>query len=428
VTVHEQETRIDRDSFRSLAELMAQPPERQRRLGYAHTAQEINHQPETWIDTAERVESQQAALSDLLSRACVMLGGPGCVVLTGSGSSLFVGECLAIPIQRALAVPVSAVPSGALLTHLDGHLPAARTGLLVSFARSGNSPESSAVVEEVLRARPAWHHLIVTCNDRGRLARYAACDQVHALVLDDRTCDRSLVMTSSFTNMIVAGSALAWLDPVPSASNLPSALRRKLRDYRARIERLAAVAGHVLRASDRLANVAQKEFRSAIFLGSGARFGAARESALKMLEMTDGRVHTSAETYLGLRHGPMCAVHEDTLVACFLSSDEVTRAYELDLIRELNRKQLGTRLLVGDGIPDDIVRALDVPIECPGLSSVGDDLAAVTDVVVGQLLALFRSLTFSLKPDAPSNDNVINRVVEDFTIHARYAPPASSST
>jgi tagatose-6-phosphate ketose/aldose isomerase len=405
--MHQQETRVERNSFRSLAELMAQPADVQRRLGYAHTAQEIDHQPETWIETASRVDSQQSALVDQLCRAGVTPADGGGLVLTGSGSSLFVGECLAVPIQRALEVPVSAVPGGALLTNLDGHLPPARSGLLVSFARSGNSPESAAVIEEVLRARPAWHHLIITCNGAGRLARYGTRDRVHALVLDDRTCDRSLVMTSSFTNMTVAGSALAWLGR--SAA------------YRTRVERLAAIGSHILHASDKLATVARREFRSAIFLGSGARFGAARESALKLLEMTDGRVHTSAETYLGLRHGPMCAVHDDTLVVCFVSSDEVTRAYELDLIRELNRKQLGTRLLVGHNIPGDIVRAPDVAIECPGLPSVGDDLAAVTDVVVGQLLALFRSLTFGLKPDAPSNDNVISRVVEDFTIHARYA-------
>jgi D-galactosamine 6-phosphate deaminase/isomerase len=405
--MHHQETRVEHVSFRSLPELLAQSPDVQRRLGYAHTVEEINHQPETWIETASRVESVQSALADWLSQAGVTPHGAGGLVLTGSGSSLFVGECLTVPLQRALQVPVIAVPSGALLTHLDGHLPPARTGLLVSFARSGNSPESAAVVEEVLRARPAWHHLIITCNGAGRLAGYGTRDRVHALVLDDRTCDRSLVMTSSFTNMTIAGAALAWLGRGAA--------------YRARIEGLATVAGHILRASDRLANVARQGFRSAIFLGNGARFGAAREAALKLLEMTDGRVHTSAETYLGLRHGPMCAVHHDTLVVCFLSSDEVTRAYELDLIHELNRKQLGRRLLVGHDIPDDIVRASDVPIECPELPSVGDDLAAVTDVVVGQLLALFRSLAFGLKPDAPSNDNVINRVVEDFTIHARYA-------
>jgi tagatose-6-phosphate ketose/aldose isomerase len=140
-----------------------------------------------------------------------------------------------------------------------------------------------------------------------------------------------------------------------------------------------------------------------------------------MLEMTDGHVHVTAETYLGLRHGPMCAVHEDTLVVCFLSSDPITRAYEVDLIRELNRKQLGTRLLVGEQVPGEILRSTDTGLECPGLAAIGDDFAAITDVVVGQLLALFRCLALGLRPDAPSTDNVINRVVEEFTIHARYS-------
>jgi tagatose-6-phosphate ketose/aldose isomerase len=408
------DTSIDRPPLRphSLAELIERPADVQRQFGYGHTAREIDHQPETWIDTARRLEAYEPLLADWLTQAGVGPSASGGLVLTGSGSSLYVGECLVVPIQRALRVPVSAVPSGELLTHLDAHL-AARRGLVVSFARSGDSPESSAAVDEVLAARPAWHHLIITCNGVGRLASYDGRAGVRALVLDDRTCDRSLVMTSSFTNMTVAGSALAWLG--------------RASEYREQFEQLAVVAGRILRGSERLAAVAQQDFRSAVFLGSGARYGSARESALKMLEMTGGRVHAVAETYLGLRHGPMCAIRQDTLVVCFLSSDGVTRAYELDLIRELNRKQLGTRLLVGEAVPDEILRDTDCLIECPGLGSVGDDLAAITDAVVGQLLALFRCLALGLRPDAPSNDNVINRVVEEFEIHRRHAPPAPSA-
>jgi tagatose-6-phosphate ketose/aldose isomerase len=408
VTMQPKETPLERPPLRSLDDLIDRSATIQREYGYAHTAQEIHHQPETWLETAERMESHQPVLERLLAEARIGPSGSGGLVLTGSGSSLYVGECLAIPLQRALKVAVNAVPSGGLLTHLDAYLPVSNGGVVVSFARSGNSPESTAAVDEVLGARPAWHHLIITCNDRGRLARYAGRDRVHALVLDDRTCDRSLVMTSSFTNMMVAGTALGWLGR--SAA------------YRRHIDQLAAVAAQILRDSDRLADVAGQRFRSAVFLGSGARLGAARESALKMLEMTDGRIHTNVESYLGLRHGPMCAVHDDTLVVCFLSSDPVTRAYEVDLIRELNRKQLGTRLIVGEDIPDEILRSTDRRLECAGLSAIGDDLAAITDVVAGQLLALFRCLGLGLKPDAPSSDNVINRVVEEFAIHPRYAP------
>ena len=52
--------------------------------------------------------------------------------------------------------------------------------------------------------------------------------------------------------------------------------------------------------------------------------------------------------------------------------------------------------------------------------------AAVAALPERQLLALFRCLALGLRPDAPSNDNVINRVVEEFATHRRYTPPAPS--
>ena len=51
-----------------------------------------------------------------------------------------------------------------------------------------------------------------------------------------------------------------------------------------------------------------------------------------MLEMNAGEVWTLAESYLGLRHGPMSAIRPDTLVVAFLSSDPLVRAYERDLL------------------------------------------------------------------------------------------------
>jgi tagatose-6-phosphate ketose/aldose isomerase len=402
---------VARREPRSLAELLARPAGEQRREGYAYTAHEIDQQPETWVETARLAVQHRSELAGRLASAQIGPGGTGVLILTGSGSSLYVGECVAHALQRALQVSVSAVSSGEVLTHLEGVIPRGRPGLVVSFARSGDSPESATAVDEVLTAREACHHLVITCNGEGRLAAtHRENPRVLTLVLDARTCDRSLVMTSSFTNMVIAATMMSSLD------NTESYLRTT--------ERLAAIARDVIDRSALLADTARSGFRSAVFLGSGARFGAAREAALKMLEMTDGRVNAIAETYLGLRHGPMCAVHDDTLVVCFLSSDAVTRAYEVDLVRELNLKQLGGRLIIGDNVPPEIVRSDDAVLECPGLASVHDDVAAVTDVVVGQILALFRCLSLGLRPDAPSSDNVINRVVEEFAIHRRHTSPS----
>jgi len=167
-----------------------------------------------------------------------------------------------------------------------------------------------------------------------------------------------------------------------------------------------------------LAAVAGSGFRRAVYLGSGSAVGAARESALKMLEMTAGSVATLCDSYLGFRHGPMSFTHQDTLIVCFLSSDPLLRAYESDLLQELNDKELGLmKVIVGDGVPRELARPNDLVIECPGLGAVGDHNSAVIHVVAGQLLAFFRCLEEGLRPDSPSEDGVINRVVQSFKLH-----------
>src|SRR5205823_1496281 len=169
---------------------------------------------------------------------------------------------------------------------------------------------------------------------------------------------------------------------------------------------------------DVLARIASTEFRRAVFLGSGTRHAASREAALKMLEMTSGRITTVSESYLGLRHGPMSFIHEDTLVVCQLSSDPTTRAYELDLLAELDRKKLGLcKVIIGEDVPESAARVGDEIIHCPGLGELGDDDGATVFVVVAQLLAFFRCLEEGLRPDSPSEDGVISRVVESFPLH-----------
>ena len=386
--------------------LLAQPAEEQGRRGHLHTLREIMQQPYTWVETARNLAPRAGELSAALDHVRAE-GRPGFIALTGSGSSLYAGECLAPGLQRALGIPVQGVPSGELLTDPPGRLPRTAASLVVSFARSGNSPESVAVLDG-LRGDASCRHLVITCNRHGELAARGSGDpDVTTVVLDDKTCDRSLVMTSSFTNMVLAGRLLALTDD-PKA-------------YEARALRLAGLAAQILlRQGDALAAAARSAFRSAVYLGSGGRYGAAREAALKMLEMTSGRVMTFPETYLGLRHGPMCAVDEEALVVCFLSSDEVVRAYEADLVRELNRKGLGARkVLVGSEVPPDLAAAGDLVVDVPGLDAVDDDDAPLLDVLVGQTLAFFRCMATGLRPDSPSDDGVISRVVESFAIHRR---------
>ncbi|MBM7124086.1 tagatose-6-phosphate ketose isomerase [Dyella flava] len=382
--------------------MQARPLAKQRELGYADTLREILQQPATWRDTAGM--SRGVAALQIITRTLTPMLSQ--VVLTGSGSSMYIGECLAPTLQLGLGVPVQAIAAGTLLTHWRSVLPQ-QPGLLISLARSGDSPESAGVVSRLLVEAPAWRHLVITCNARGKLAtRYADDPRVTVLVLDERTNDRSLVMTSSFTNLLLAGTGLVQ---GRSGEVTPAA-----------IERAATVVQRIFaQHADALEQLAGRDFSTAVYLGSGGALGAAHECALKMLEMTGGQVLTMAETFLGLRHGPMSGVHPTTLVYGLLSPDPAVRAFEVDLLRELSRKRLGmAKLLIGEGIPADLVGPDDVAIELDGLAAQAHEEipSLLAGIAVGQLLAFFRCLSQGGKPDTPSL-GVLTRVVEDFAIH-----------
>jgi D-galactosamine 6-phosphate deaminase/isomerase len=384
---------------REAAVLLRRPQDEQQALGYFHTLREILQQPATWLRTGDAVSGRAGYLSAALK-------GVQRLMLTGSGSSQYAGECLRLTLQQELCVATETIAGGDLLTHGGRALGPGRPGLLVSLARSGDSPESVGAVEAILAAEPAIRHLVITCNAAGRLATtYADDPRVDVMVLDDATNDRSLVMTSSFTNMVLAGRFLGMLHSPER--------------YRAIAADLSRTAESLFRNHlDAVAGLAHRDFRRMIFLADGPAVGAARECALKMTEMTAGRVVPMQETYLGLRHGPMSGVHADTLIVCFLASDPLVRAYEVDLIRELDAKGLGmAKLLFGVDIPADLVASGDVAIEPDGLRAIGDESLPILDVVVGQLLAFFRCLKEGLTPDSPSNSGVIHRVVQGFTLY-----------
>jgi tagatose-6-phosphate ketose/aldose isomerase len=381
-------------------EMLARSPEEQHRLGYFHTLREICRQPSTWIRTCELMTNSSPALSRLIE-------GGSSLTLSGSGSSDYAGDCVRIALQSELGIDTRAIPGGTLLTHGSDALPIGRPGLMVLLARSGDSPERVGALALMLKIEPRIRHLVLTCNGQGKLATTFQDDpKVTAITLDEATNDESLVMTSSFTNLVLAARFLG-LVAHPDR-------------YQELCEHLSGMASGLIHEHlGTLAELAKAPFRRALFLGSGSRFAAAREAALKMLEMTAGRVSTMCESYLGLRHGPMSYVHQDTLVMCFLSSDSTLRAYETDLLRELDKKGLGLlKVIIGDNIPVELIRGQDVALECTGLNRLADEDSTVICVIAGQLLAFFRCLGEGLRPDAPSEDGVISRVVQTFALYS----------
>jgi len=392
-----------------LQALLDMPARERLERGLEHTPREIWQQPETWSTTYKICGARKSDLTVALRRAGIGRGtaSPD-VYLVGAGTSDYTGRALAPLLRRRWGCDAWAIPSTTLLTDFDDFHAAGKEYLWISFSRSGDSPETVAVLERALQRNRAIHHLVITCNQQGKMAELCASypDRAMALVLDDAVNDRGLAMTSSFSNMLVAGQCVAHLD--------------HLAEFEAVISGLSDCGRRFLPvAAETAAEVTSLGCTRACFVGSGALRGVADECALKVVELSAGKVTTLAETPLGLRHGPMSSVDRQTLFVAFLSSDARRRGYELDLLREIDRKRLGrVRLAVTAGDGADVSELVDyrLPLNCP--MDFPDNYRPALDVMLGQVLGLFASLRCGLKPDQPSPTGAITRVVEPIKLYS----------
>lgn len=378
------------------------------RLGAEHTAAEIAQQPATWPGTLALCREQHAELRAFVAGRA---GMP--VLLAGAGTSDFIGRSVERLLQQRWCTPVRAVASTELLTGMDDWLRTDEGALCISFSRSGDSSEGIAVIEEMKRRFPRVAHLVITCNAQGAMAKLMQGQaQSYALVLDPATNDRGLAMTSSFSNMVVAGQALAYLDDLDG--------------YAGMLEQLATSAASLLpRAADAAAEMAKRGLTRVCFLGSGALSATAAESALKVQELTAGRIFTMSESFLGLRHGPLSFIDKKTLVVAYIASDPQTRSYESDLVRELHDKKLAATIAVtGFALTPKLLEVAHVALDLGKRADAPPDaLRSPLDVIFGQLLGLFCSLEAGLKPDTPSPSGAISRVVSHVRIHTSEPVP-----
>lgn len=370
-------------------------PDRLERLGARHTAREIAQQPDVWRETARAVRSRGGELGDFLGP---LLGRPELrIVLTGAGTSAFAGDILAPALSRELGRRVDAVATTDLVSNPREYFAEDLPTLLVSFARSGNSPESVAATALADRCLSACHHLVLTCDAEGQLYRdHSGSEASFAFLLPEATNDQGFAMTSSFTSMLLA----AWLIFVDTASE-------DLAD------RLAEAAGRLLEArGEEVLRLASSDYERVVYLGSGPLKGLAHESALKMLELTAGAVITLFDSPMGFRHGPKSVLDRRTLAIVYISGDPHTRLYDLDLLDELGRSMRAEDLIAVSATPHaDDAWTID------GLDGVEDPMLALPFVLVAQLLGLYSSLALGRTPDNPFPEQEVNRVVQGVTIH-----------
>jgi len=363
------------------------------------TAREIAQQPQVWSDIARLVTGDSALAAFLQQQRT---GEPRRVLLTGAGTSSFIGECLAPALASRGWPRAEAIATTDIVASPGSFLARDVPTLVVHFARSGNSPESVAAMELAERCIDRCYHLIVTCNDQGELYRRAgAMRSAYALRLPEASNDQSFAMTSSFTGMLLAAGAALQVLPVDGAHTA----------------RLAAAGAQVLESClPLLTSLVQARFERVVYLGSKELKGLAREAALKMLELTDGRVIAMADSPLGFRHGPKTILNGSTLVVVFLSNDAHTRRYELDLLTELRRDAVAGRIIA-------LTAREEIAADADSLT-LGADALALSDLelclpyaVFAQALGMLGSLSLGLSPDSPNAAGTVNRVVQGVSIY-----------
>lgn len=364
------------------------------------TAREIEQQPATWHETLVMVEALRPILEPflmpLLARDSLR------VILTGAGTSAFAGRVLAPYLSARLGGRFEAIASTDIVTDPEEYLAQDCPTLLVSFARSGNSPESVAAVDLASRLLSDCYHLVLTCNEEGALYRRCQRDpRAFALLLPAKTNDRSFAMTSSLTCMMLSCLSLF----------LPCQFNPR------QSQRLTSAGEAVLtQARSVLPSWNSILPQRVIYLGSGCLQGIAQEAALKLLELTGGELVAMYDSATGFRHGPKSAINRKTLVVQMISNAPHTRQYDLDLLQELRSDGLAARVVALADLPDPRIEAGE-HIYLP--QSLGGDDAelGLCFLLYAQFYAFQTAMTLGVSPDNPCPSGLVNRVVRGVTIY-----------
>ncbi len=366
-------------------------------VGGLETASEIAQQADTLKAIAQQMADEQdklgAFLAPLLARDDMR------IILTGAGTSAFIGESLVPFLAEKMNGRLEAIATTDIVAGERLYLDPDQPTLLISFGRSGNSPESVAAIDIVDSCITESYHLAVTCNAEGALSRrMEGAANSYALNLPDAVHDRSFPMTSSFTGMMLA----AMFALIGNEAMQPRAAR-----IAASAEQLLAQLPTVV------PDWAWLDCNRVVYLGSNGFQGLAREAALKLLELTDGDVVAVHDTPLGFRHGPKTIITANTLIVLILSNDPYTRRYDLDLLTELRRDSKARMVIAMSAQPVDHPSVITIP----DMADAADVDLLIPMILFPQIYAFHRSLQAGKRPDTPNAEGHVNRVVKGVTIH-----------
>ncbi len=370
-----------------------------------YTAKEINQQPRLWLETVSILKKKRNEIETYIQGKKQDAGVR--IILTGAGTSAYVGDVAASYLAKKLNLRVESIPTTDIVSSPEDYLQADVPTILVSFARSGNSPESLATYNLAEQIVNDLSQIVITCNEEGQLGKQCSKNNKNLLLLMPKESnDISFAMTSSFTCMLL--TSLFIFDMENFDNNIKT------------IETVSKRGEVILDTKiEEILELVKLGYKRVVYLGSSSLSGLSNEATLKILELTSGKVCAISESTMGFRHGPKSITNDETLVLVFVSSDEYTRKYDLDIIKEIYNDQ-GTQKVVSisQAAEENLKNISYKNLSTENQGIILDDAYSALDYILyAQLFALFYSLELGITPDNPRPDGTVNRVVEGVTIY-----------
>ena len=372
-------------------------------IGGFNTTTEIKQQPELWLDTLNIYKENLEAIESFLAEARAMGEGRLSVVFTGAGTSDYAGDTCAPYLRHAGDTKLydfKPIATTDIVSAPRDFLNPDEPTVVVSFARSGNSPESLAAVQVAKTFVKNVKFINITCAPEGKLAVESEGDADQLTLLIPRANDKGFAMTGSYSCMTLLSTLI-----FDTAS---------LEQKTAWVEAAAKLGEDVVARESEIAEFLSGDFNRVTYLGSGSFVGLAQEAQLKILELAHGLVATSWDSCMGYRHGPKSFVDDKTIVFVYMNNDEYTRQYDLDILNEINGDQIAAKTIA---IQQDGATKFDGTSFTLAGEALPEGYLALPFVMVAQVISLLNSVRVGNTPDTPSPSGTVNRVVKGVTIH-----------
>lgn len=362
-----------------------------------YTATEIARQPESWKSIYKAIDRRRDEIQHFMK----VFDGQTRIIFTGAGSSGFIGDALAPIIRKDFAYSqVESIHTTDIVANPEQYLVKDKKTLMVSFGRSGNSPESVAALQLAEAYIGDVYHMIITCNPKGKLAQIA--NERTLILTFSEIEDLAFAMTSSVTGMMLAAYGAFGIKA----------------DYSQMVERIAEMGTQMIQEQYRdIFQIMTPEINRLVVLGSANLYGAAREGALKSTELTAGQMATRYDTPMGFRHGPKSFLNEKTVILFAASNNPYTRQYDLDMLRELSFSKKSKLVVISEAYDAQIADLADVYLYGAETAMLPEAFTAYMPILLAQIFSLQASLMMGCTPDNPFPTGEVNRVVQGVVIH-----------